>query len=302
MEAELCIARGRACDLLADLFEHGPRRIEHLAMVEALAPFVPEARPDGTPGDEALAWHQQLLSDEVMPVASAFLSAEGCLGGDITMALHDTMREGGFPVSGEPDHIGTQLRYLAWLSGAEADAWRDHSPRAVELQKRARTFVVEHVMTWLGALVVAIQSVDRGLYAAAIALVYDLCADLAGASEVSPVLAEREAVVDAPESGLRQIADWLARPARCGLLLAPTVLTRIARGLELPRGFGNRGRLVENLLHAAVHHERLPELMTALDAELLAAERRHRVLVGGAAWADRLQDTREQLVTVRLAA
>ena len=80
----------------------------------------------------------------------------------VTTALHDTMREGVFPVSGEPDHIATQLRYIAWLSGAEADAWRDGSQRAAELGRRTQTFVREHVLTWLGALVVAIQSVRAG--------------------------------------------------------------------------------------------------------------------------------------------
>ena len=296
MEAEVCIARGRACDLLADLFEHGPQRIEHLVAVEALACFVPAALDD-----EVLAWHQQLLSVEVMPLASAFLSPDGCLGGEVTSGLHDTMREGGF-VGENPDHIATQLRYLAWLSGAEADACRDGSPRAAELQARRQKFVGEHVLPWLPALVVAVQSVDRGLYGAAIALVYEVAVDALGFSGVTERLPPRETVVDDPETGLRQIADWLARPARSGALLAPAVLTGVARELELPRGFGSRSRLIENLLHAAVHHGRLPEVMTALDAELLAAERRYRVLVGGNAWADRLQDTRLQLVAVRAAA
>lgn len=297
-DAQACVARGRAYDLLGDLFRVGPERLQHLAAVQALAPFVPERVDD----DVRAAWHG-LFANEVTPVASAFLEPSGCLGGDLTAALWDAMRAGGFVPSTEPDHLGTQLAYLSWLAGAEADAWRDgEDARAQEISDRARAFLADHVLTWLGALVVAVQSVDAGLYGAAAGLVYELASDHAGAVPVTPRLAPRQDVVGDAKTGLRQISDWLARPARSGVLLAPAVLTRIARSMELPRGFGNRGRLVENLLHAGVHHGRLPELLQALDAELLAAERRHLALRGGAVWAERLRDTRRQLVTVRQAA
>ena len=266
----LAVARGRAYDLLADLFEHGPRRIEHLRAVEALAPLVPE-----TCDDTALAEHHRVLSVEVQPFASAFLEPDRCLGGEVTRRLADRVA-----IEGDPDALWTQLRWLALLCGAEADALRD----GVEVDVGLQAFLAEELLPWLPALCWALP---EGLYRAGAALLLEL-AEAHGDRPVEVRLAPVEDLVAEPSTGLRQIADYLATPARCGAWLAPWRLRRIS---DLPRGFGGRARLLENLLQGAVHHGALDGLLAAVQAEFSTVP---------GAWAERAAHTLAQLEVVRL--
>jgi hypothetical protein len=68
--------------------------------------------------------------------------------------------------------------------------------------------------------------------------------------------------------GLRDIAQYLGTPRRCGIDLSITVLQSFAREHRLPMGFGGRVDSIENLLHAAADYQKLSELWTFLGEQV----------------------------------
>jgi putative dimethyl sulfoxide reductase chaperone len=80
-------------------------------------------------------------------------------------------------VTGPPDHVGTELRFLALLCYEEMQAWvaHDQAP-AVALLERELSFLEEHVLPWVPALCDAIQTVAaHPFYRAAARLTADAC-------------------------------------------------------------------------------------------------------------------------------
>ncbi len=284
------LARGRAYDLLASLFREGPLRMEHLRSVEALAAFVPECV------DEAVeARFHRLFRIEILPYESVFLAPQRVLGGERTAALWDSMRSAGFTPDAEPDHLSTQLAFLTWLCGAEADAWRDGlTDQALAVDGLARDFLRQHLGAWLPPFVIALQELDTGLYGAAAGLLLQLTSThMEG--QPKDELPPAEELLAQPKTGLREIAEWLATPARSGVWLSSAKITATARGRDLPRGFGKRAAMIENLLHTAVRHDALPELVRDIDSGLNLRQERLKTLPGGAVWAARVGHTRSQL-------
>ena len=72
--------------------------------------------------------------------------------------------------------------------------------------------------------------------------------------------------LDAEQTDLKAIADHLCRPARCGLFLSAPVIERIARATGVPRGFGDRRRILTELLRTAGRYEQLPAVLDQLGA------------------------------------
>lgn len=285
------IARGRAYALLGDLFRRGPRRLAHLRAVQALAPHLP-----GACDDEALAAHFGLFGQELPPYEGVFLHERALLGGPRTGAVRQAMAEGGFSPDesdAEPDHVGSELAFLAHLCGAEADAWRDGLDTAAgRIQALQRAFLRLHLLRWLPALVVAIETVNAGLYAAAGRLALALAVDHLGEDPLDEDLAQVPDILSQEKTGMRQIGDFLAVPLNTGAMLTPTAIRGIARAAGVPAGFGKRGMLLENLLQSAIRNGRLPALLDALDAHLEAQGAALAALPGGGPWARRAAECR----------
>jgi hypothetical protein len=66
------------------------------------------------------------------------------------------------------------------------------------------------------------------------------------------------------KTGLRDIARFLVTPPFSGLYIGKREVSRLARALDLPRGFGDRQQMLVNLLRAAAQYDRLDALFTAL--------------------------------------
>lgn len=263
------IARGRSYDLLGSLFLSGPVRLEHLRAVSVLAPHVPSLV-----SDEDLAWHHRMFSVEVLPYESAFLSVDMSLGGERTMALADLFARCGCPVE-NPDHIASQLSVLSRLCGAEADALRDDLPEVERIRQLIDEVLAGHLLQWLPPFVAAVQDVDSGIYRAASGLLLEVARD----HFPGEVIPELGPPVDG-SVGLKELAKQLATPARSGVWITPTAITRIARELGIPRGFGKRWMLIENLFATAARHGRVGELLGGLQPHI-------RRQADASAWATR---------------
>lgn len=114
---------------------------------------------------------------------------------------------------------------------------------------------------WLPMFVAAVRDLDAPVPTA----VADALAGLRLPDGPEPELVEPPDP-EAEGTDLRAIADHLCRPARCGIFLSAPVIERIARNAGVPRGFGDRRRILAELLRNASRFDTLDAVFEALAA------------------------------------
>jgi TorA maturation chaperone TorD len=275
-EMEMTRVRSRTYALLRRLFLQGLTE-EVFPYVQAI-PELTSAIPEPIDVDEAAADHQQLFGFNVFPYQSIFLDPAGLLGGDETERVIRFYRETGFPTgtAGESaDHIGHELGLLAFLSGAEADAWEDGLPTVAHRMSALQIDCLgQHLLRWLAPLALAIRQQGQLFYAALVELtIATVAAHWAGIGQevdaefalpAGPDLLEDE------RTGLREIAAFMLAPAYSGIYLSRDDIGRLAQKQKLPRGFGRRQDMLLNVMRSAVNYEALEALLASL--QVLASE------------------------------
>lgn len=138
-----------------------PEQLTNLA-VEFTRLFGGLSERDGAPPIESVARERKLLGDATAAVSAAYAEA-------------------GFPEplpeAGPPDHLATELRFLALCCYEEAEA-RRHGDTGAALAwlERERAFLDEHMLTWAPAYCAALATRAAGSYFAALArLVAEAC-------------------------------------------------------------------------------------------------------------------------------
>lgn len=281
-EAVLARSRAMGCRLLADLIEAPPKAggwTELSPRFEALGL-----------DDEALAeQHNAVFDRDVLPRPSLWT---GVPGDGVFLARI------GFPVD-EPDHLSAWLRAVAWLLDAEGDAQADGATVQVgRLRFLQAELLDEHVLGWLPAWVVGVERAGRPFPTAVAREALELLLPLRPVPE-RPCQGDG-LDLDASDTGLAQIAEYLTTPVRCGLHLGPSALRRIGRELRLPGGFGGRTLVLANMLRAASRFDSLPALVGALGSEVDAW--RAALPEGSACWQSRLDRTEALLLRLESAA
>jgi len=308
-QAEAAQARHNAYRLFSRLYREGATAVLHPTIQQ-----IPELAPAlSTPfdADETAAAHHTLFRFNLFPFESIFLGSDGLLGGDITQGVVNHYQRSGFPVSGDdtsPDHVGIELAYLAFLSGAESDAWEDNlAPTAVRLQRHQSDFLQTHLLRWLPPLIVAIRQQGGPFFTAVADLTLSLVTDhyqtlrnnLDDTAVHSWQLPPAPDLLNDEKTGLKQIAAFLVTPVHSGLYLSRDDVGQLARRQELPRGFGDRQQLLLNLLRAAVQYEQLPHLLDALIRLVQTWQAGYRSMVGlasfTAVWQTKLTQTMDLL-------
>jgi len=276
---QLALARSRAYGLLSQLYLTGVTA-ENLAQVQA----VPEmsAELDASfEADEAAADHHHLFGFNVHPYQSYFLDPAGLLGGRVTEGVVQTYQSLGFRanVSGESaDHIGLELGLLAFLCAAEAKALEmgqpgGRQPGGRQMADNQLSFMVGHLLPWIGPLTLAIDQQGQRFYSALAAVTFDLvqehAAELSARLE-QPLAGETRlpavpAILEDEATGLKEIAEFLLTPVYSGIYLSRDDIGRLARRQAIPRGFGDRRQLLLNLLRTAANYEALGHVIDDLE-------------------------------------
>jgi len=312
---EKALARSRTYQLLSRLVLEGVTP-ESLPTLQAL-PELAQALPHPLDLDRLAAAHHRLWGFNVFPFEGIFRGTENLLGGPVTeQVLHSYARSGFQPElsSQSGDHLGLELAFLAFLAGAEADAWEDDRPHVARtIQERQRLFLDEHLLPWLPALVQAVgqqlasplhppeeqpreqseeQSEEQpggqssaqelGIFVLAVELALELALvhrqELGEADLLAPgpslTLPLLPDLLEEESTGLKEIAAHLLVPAYSGFYLSRDDIGRLAQRHQLPRGFGERRTMLTNLLQAAARFDSLPGVLTSL--EELVAEWRKR--------------------------
>lgn len=279
--------RARSYHLFATLVERGVAPDLRPVLAE-LPPLAEHIRAIGGP-DEAAARHYRLFHHEVQPVASVFLERSGRVGGEATRAAAhgaEVTVEGGLPA----DHLVVALRALARATEAEGEP--------EEAVIGPRRLLEAHLLWWLPLWGATVARHADPFWRAAVGLLVDAVLDHAatlpveagpepplgladtpaGPLEVSqsPIEVDGRADVDGRAggaTGLDAVAAWLATPVRCGLHLGPSELRRFAREAGAPAGFGDRRRVVRNLLRSAARYDALSTVAARISGVLEEQQR-----------------------------
>lgn len=268
------LAQHHAYRLLSSLFLEGLTAVS-LPTVQQI-PQLADALPDDVNLDEAAASHQHLFGFNIFPYESIFLDPSGLLGGLATDAVLNSYSQAGFtpsPDSASPDHIGNELEMMAHLTGAEADAWEDDLPAIAEnMQRLQREFLQSHLLRWLFPFVVSVRRQNDPFFTAVVELMFELVSDHVAALATQPLLATdlpiAPALLDDDKTSLRDIAEFIVTPPHSGVYVGRDDVGRLAREVELPRGFGGRDQMLLNLIRTAVQYKTIPALIGNLRAEL----------------------------------
>lgn len=310
-------ARHHAYTLIGRLFVDGltPALLPFVQQVGELTAVLPTTPFDEATFDEAAAAHQHLFGFNLFPYASIFLASDGLLGGNVTEQVVGQYQRSGFVVDSRatsPDHIGHELQFLAFLSAAEADAWRDGLPQqALRVQQHQRDFLQSHLLHWLLPLVTAVSAIAPATFYVALAdlalqLVLEqyeqLCANQLPLAQADP-LPQPPDVLAQEKTGLRRIARYLTVPPYSGIYLSRDQISQMARQHDLPRGFGSREEMLENVLVTAVQYDTLPNLLGTLHQTLtdwVTAYQQHAALAPFMApWLHRIHHTQEMLAEIK---
>ena len=252
---ELATARRRTYHLFGRLFLEGVTA-ELLPQLEAIPELAQAARPFDP--DEAAVEHYKLTAVDVFPYESIFIDPSGLLGGDLTDQTAVLYGKSGYEVPSDNDHLGHELGFMAHLCSAEAVAitQTEVGPPAL-WRSRQQTFLVSHLLRWLPPLTIAVERSGSLFYGRLANLTLALCVDhLAGSPTAQSMdFLPHPPPMAAPESSLKDIAAWLTTPPYSGLFLSREVISNIARGHHIPRGFGDRAQLLTNLLRTAGQYD-----------------------------------------------
>ncbi len=300
---EQAAARHSAYALLGSLLLDGVT--EDSADYVAALPQLPDP---GNDFDRLAAAHHALFRNSLFPYESLFLTKDGLLGGISAETVQRSYQASGYVSTSEADHIGQQLHFMAYLSGAEADAHEDDRLDLVaDIQHRQREFLSAHLLLWLAPCCVALaQQADR-FYAEVGNLVWALVDDHAQMLAVDPALAAPLAplpdLLSDEQTSLKHIARYLTTPVQSGWWLGQNELAGFGRNLDLPRGFGGRVQTLMNLFRSASQFQAGDSLLAQLQQAANQHISHYDALSSSASyvvvWRDRLQQTVALLAAMR---
>lgn len=279
-DAAVARGRGRAYALLADLVSRGPTASTLPAARTSV--MLAEALDSYANLDDAAADHQHVFGLSVPPFEGVYRDPEGQVGGECSDRLRDRYAALGFahdPRGEGVEHLSTQLRALAFLSVAEADACEDDAtPQIDAVRALARDFLDAHLLLWLPSFAVAARAVGRALPTAIVDQIMDVVVSHRQGLDVPAVPADFQLPgapldLDDPAVGIREIAAALAVPSRIGALLTRDDIARVGRSQRVPRGFGERRTTIHNLLNSAAGLGALGGVID--DLRTLLSERRY---------------------------
>lgn len=265
------LAQHHAYRLLSTLFLDGLTAVS-LPTIQQV-PELANALPAEINFDEAAASHQHLFGFNIFPYESIFLDPSRLLGGLATDAVLNSYSQAGFtpsPDSASPDHIGNELDMMAHLTGAEADAWEDDLPIVAQnMQRLQHEFLQSHLLRWIFPFVVSVRRQNDPFFAAVAQLTFELVSDHAQQLDLTGSdLPIAPALLDDDKTSLRDIVEFVVTPPYSGVYWGRDDVGRLAREIELPRGFGGRDQMLLNLIRTAVQYKTIPTLISNLQAEL----------------------------------
>jgi len=240
-----------AYSVLAELWARGltSRVRTHVSAVPGLMAHATASH------DELAVRHQRVLRHEVFPHEGVFLRSDG--------------------LAGEGDHVAHQLERLARARGDE----------------QVSRLLGHHLLRWLPALVIAVREEGDPLFSElatwTLQVVEDQALEVGATAAPLPTCAPPPDL-DATDTSLGDVVEYLLTPVRCGLFVSRSAIGRAGRASGAPRGFGPRRTMLTNLLRSAAAYDGLHEVTVTLRAMIERAQLAHKARPQGQAWVERL--------------
>ncbi|HZG53873.1 MAG TPA: molecular chaperone TorD family protein [Pyrinomonadaceae bacterium] len=197
----------------------------------------------------AASEYTELFVFQLYPYASVYLGAEGMLGGEARDRVAGFWRALAQAPPAEPDHLSVMLALYAHLSELEANE-RTDARRAGWRRARA-AYLWEHLLSWLPAYLSKLTQIAPPFYRRWGEILRDALREEAretGAPEqLSLHLREAPGLVDPREGETAEFLQTLLSPARSGMILVRSDLSRAARTLGLGLRAGERKYVLESL-------------------------------------------------------
>ena len=268
---EQVLARARAYELFAELFTFGitTSNLSLVKLIPGLYSTIDEsgisAQVDNWESD-----HYDIFGKNVFPYESIYLDVDMNLGGEKAERISDFYQQIGFdpPTSENADHIGIELSCLAFLCRQELEQDRDTEANVTQsVHDFQRKLIKGHILQWLPMLQHALSSQANVFYDSicdmTMGTIIDHYLDLTS-SEVDITVNDSDMnilMLADKKTGLKDIVLHLLTPAYSGAFISQSEISRIAKELDLPRGFGNRVQTLMNLIRAAISFDRVPQLL-----------------------------------------
>lgn len=207
---------------------------------------VAEALELGQPPAESE--YTQTFLFQLYPYASVYLGAEGMMGGEARDRVAGFWRALGLKPPAEPDHLAVMLALYAQL--AEREREDEHS---AEWRTARRAFLWEHLLSWLPAYLQKLEEIATPFYRSWGRLLREALFE-----EIESVGKQRELPLhlrqnlrpaDPREHGTEEFLRSLIAPARSGMIITRSDLTRAAHGLGLGVRLGERRFILDSLFN-----------------------------------------------------
>jgi hypothetical protein len=252
LNKELLRARARGYRLLGRLLLEGARP----ELLAELGGTYGEDEAEAL--DDIAARHHRLLEVEVLPYATVFLEPGSQAGGQAAEVAQQICAELDVPratLNVSDDHIGALLVLLGRLDECVLRAVDLDDDELLHRVRRAQVRLLdEAVLSWMVVLRAALRR-ERGLWPELLATAHDLAREQRRELEATPVpapeLPEPPALLDDEGTRLRDFARFALTPCWSGVFFLRSGLTRLARGQDLPTGFGSREQVLEGLFRSA---------------------------------------------------
>jgi TorA maturation chaperone TorD len=198
------------------------------------------------------AAYTELFVFELYPYASAYLGAEGMLGGEARDRVAGFWRALGETPPAEPDHLSVMLALYARL--VEMEESEREAVRRAGLRGARRAFLWEHILSWLPVYLTKLsETASDSFYRRWGEILSEALREEAkslGAQAQLPIhLREAAALglVDPREGSVEDFLQSLLAPVRSGMILLRSDLSRAARHLRLGLRLGERRFILKAL-------------------------------------------------------
>jgi TorA maturation chaperone TorD len=194
--------------------------------------------------------HTEVFVFQLYPYASVYLGAEGMLGGEARDLIAGFWRALQQTPPHEPDHLSVMLALYAELRELETDATDD--ARRESWQRARKAYLWEHLLSWLPAYLSKLNEIATPFYRRWGELLLDALLEEARETGAQAQLSLHlrngaTPLVDPREGATGEFLQTLLSPARSGMILVRSDLTRAARQLELGLRVGERKYVLESL-------------------------------------------------------